>query len=178
MKKKIIMDETLLIRPADLDDINTIGFLAQQIWPETYREILSPEQLQYMMNLFYSPDSLMKQMTEDRHQFLIVEQGEEAIGFAAWGSADPGVFKLHKLYVLPGGQGKGIGRAILLFIFDVLRSEGIATLRLNVNRQNKAQRFYEKLGFKITGIEDIDIGGGYFMNDFIMEVPVPPSESI
>lgn len=172
------MDETLLIRPADLDDINTIGFLAQQIWPETYREILSPEQLQYMMNLFYSPDSLMKQMTEDRHQFLIVEQGEEAIGFAAWGPADPGVFKLHKLYVLPGGQGKGIGRAMLLFIFDVLRSEGIATLRLNVNRQNKAQRFYEKLGFKIIGKEDIDIGGGYFMNDFIMEVPVPPSESI
>jgi ribosomal protein S18 acetylase RimI-like enzyme len=172
------MDETLLIRPADLDDINTIGFLAQQIWPDAYGEILSPEQLQYMLNLFYSPESLMKQMTEDRHQFLIVEQGEEAIGFAAWGPAGPGVVKLHKLYVLPGGQGKGIGRAMLLFIFDVLRSEGIATLRLNVNRHNKAKRFYEKAGFKITGKEDIDIGGGYFMNDFIMECPVPPSEFV
>jgi ribosomal protein S18 acetylase RimI-like enzyme len=170
------MDENLLIRPADLDDINTIGFLAQQIWPDAYGEILSPEQLQYMLNLFYSPESLMKQMIEDRHQFLIVEQGEEAIGFAAWGPADPGVFKLHKLYVLSGGQGKGIGRAILLFIFDILRSQGITTLRLNVNRHNKAKRFYEKAGFKITGKEDIDIGGGYFMNDFIMECPVPPSD--
>jgi ribosomal protein S18 acetylase RimI-like enzyme len=127
-----------------------------------------------MLNLFYSPDSLIKQMIEDRHQFLIVEQREEAIGFAAWGPAGAGVFKLHKLYVLPGGQRRGIGRAILLFIFDVIRPEGATTLRLNVNRANKAKGFYEKIGFKITGKEDIDIGGGYFMNDFIMECPVPP----
>jgi len=167
------MDETLLIRPAAPDDINSIGFLAQQIWPDAYREILSPEQLTYMMKLFYSPDSLLKQMTDDQHRFLIVEQEEEAIGFASWGPAGPGIFKLHKLYVLPGGQGKGIGRAILLFIFDVLRSEGAAALRLNVNRHNKARLFYEKLGFKVIGKEDIDIGGGYFMNDFIMECPVP-----
>ena len=30
------MDTTLSIRPGELDDINTIGFLAQQIWPVTY----------------------------------------------------------------------------------------------------------------------------------------------
>ena len=30
-------------------------------------------------------------------------------------------------------------------------------------------RFYEKLGFSVVGEEDIDIGQGYFMNDFVME---------
>jgi ribosomal protein S18 acetylase RimI-like enzyme len=170
------MEEIFSIRRADFDDINAIGFLAQQIWPETYGEILSPEQLKYMLDLFYNPDALSRQMQEDRHQFIIMEHEEEAIGFASWGPVEPGIAKLHKLYILPVGQGKGLGRGMLDFIYGILREEGISRLRLNVNRHNKAQRFYEKLGFKIIDREDIDIGNGYYMNDFIMEAVVPPGE--
>jgi GNAT superfamily N-acetyltransferase len=168
------MDETLLIRPADLDDINSIGFLAQQIWPGTYGDIVSPEQLKYMLKLIYSPRSLRRQMVDDHHQFLIVEQDEEPIGFASWStSADPGVFKLHKIYILSGRQGKGLGKTLLQFIFETIRPEGATRLRLNVNRYNKARQFYERIGFAVIGEEDIDIGHGYFMNDFIMEIAVP-----
>jgi GNAT superfamily N-acetyltransferase len=168
------MDETLMIRPADLDDINTIGFLAQQIWPDTYGGIVPPEQLKYMLKLIYSPRSLRRQMVDERHQFLIVEQTDEPIGFASWSvTGDPGIFKLQKLYVLPGRQGKGLGRTLLQFIFETIRQEGATRLRLNVNRFNKARQFYERMGFAVTGEEDIDIGHGYFMNDFIMEIAVP-----
>ncbi|HET6254593.1 MAG TPA: GNAT family N-acetyltransferase [Puia sp.] len=168
------MDETLVIRPADLDDINTIGFLAQQIWPDTYRDILSAEQLKYMLKLIYSPKSLRRQMVNEHQQFLIVERADEPIGFASW-SATPasGVYKLHKIYVLPGRQGKGLGKTLLQFIFETIRPEGATKLRLNVNRHNKARQFYERMGFTVIGEEDIDIGNGYFMNDFIMEISVP-----
>jgi GNAT superfamily N-acetyltransferase len=167
------MDETLSIRPGDLEDINTIGFLAQQIWPDTYGNILSPEQLQYMMNLFYSPAALHGQMVDEHHQFVIVEQDEEAIGFASWGvTTEPGVYKLHKLYVLPGRQGKGLGRTLLQYIVDAIRPEGATSLRLNVNRYNKARQFYERMGFALIREEDVNIGQGYFMNDFVMEYAV------
>jgi diamine N-acetyltransferase len=167
------MDETLSIRPADLDDINTIGFLAQQIWPDTYGNILSPEQLQYMMVLFYSPAALRRQMVEDRHRFLLLEEGDEAIGFASWGSEEAGVFKLHKIYVLPGQQGKGLGRSLLQFIFEDIRPRGAEYLRLNVNRYNKARQFYERMGFVVVREEDVPIGDGYYMNDYVMEIAVP-----
>jgi GNAT superfamily N-acetyltransferase len=168
-------DELISIRPAETDDINTIGFLAQQIWPVAYDGIVPPNQLQYMLNLFYSPAALRRQMVDERHQFLLVEQGEEAIGFASWGAMkDPGLFKLHKLYVLPGQQGKGLGRSMLQFIFGVIGPEGAKVLRLNVNRFNKARQFYEKLGFHVVGEEDVDIGNNYFMIDYIMEAPVTP----
>jgi GNAT superfamily N-acetyltransferase len=180
-------DETLSIRPGELEDINTIGFLAQQIWPETYGAILPAEQLQYMLNLFYSPASLRKQMVEEQHQFLIVEDEDEAIGFASWGvasggvasenpTAEPGVYKLHKLYVLPGQQGKGLGRALLQYIFEAIRPEGASLLRLNVNRYNKARQFYEKMGFAVVKEEDVAIGNNYFMNDYVMEIKVPEAE--
>ena len=126
-----------------------------------------------MLNLFYNPASLRRQMIDERQQFLILEQGEEAIGFASWAPTDEtGVFKLHKLYVLPEQQGKGLGRMILQYIYGDIRPAGGTKLRLNVNRHNKARQFYERLGFVVIGEEDVPVGNNVFMNDYIMEVPV------
>lgn len=170
------METILSIRMADLEDINSIGFLAQQIWPKAYGDIISSEQMNYMINRFYSPASLRQQMLEERHQFLMVEQDEEPIGFASWAplTGNTGIYKLHKLYVLPVSQGKGMGKAMIQFILENIMEDGAKSLRLNVNRFNKAVQFYEKMGFSIIGEEDIDIGNNYFMNDFIMELPVSP----
>jgi len=164
------MNDELVIRSADLDDIPTIGYLAQQIWPGTYQEILSPEQLQYMMELIYSPDSLQQQMVKHKHHFLLVELDEEPIGFASFSPLrETGIYKLHKLYVHPKTQGKGIGKALIDFIIEQLPAGQATVLRLNVNRYNKARNFYEKLGFDVVGEEDVDIGHQYYMNDYIME---------
>jgi GNAT superfamily N-acetyltransferase len=167
------MEPSFSFRFADLDDINTIGFLAQQIWPATYGEILSSIQLDYMLKLFYNPAALRMQMTEDKHQFVMVEEDDEAIGFVSWSpSGEAGVFKLHKLYVLPGRQGKGLGKAILHFVLDNVREQGGSILRLNVNRYNKARQFYERMGFAVVREEDVPIGNDYYMNDYVMEMPV------
>ncbi|MBO9631755.1 MAG: GNAT family N-acetyltransferase, partial [Chitinophagaceae bacterium] len=104
----------LVIRFADLDDIPTIGYLAQQIWPETYGSILTKGQLDYMLDMIYSPDSLNDQITKQGHRFLIAELDEDAVGFASYSSTeDAGVFKLHKIYVHPKTKGLGLGRALL-----------------------------------------------------------------
>ncbi len=42
-------------------------------------------------------------------------------------------------------------------------------LSLNVNRFNKAQFFYKKMGFKIAFEEDVALDFGYLMEDFRME---------
>ncbi len=159
------------IRFADGEDIALIGYLAQQSWPQTYHNILAPPQIDYMMNLFYSPASLLRQMVELKHQFLIVEESEEPVGFAAYSAgAEPDVCKLHKLYVLPSQQGKGLGKLLLDFVANYVHAQGAVRLQLNVNRQNQARLFYEKLGFRVIREEDIDIGENYFMNDYVMEL--------
>ncbi len=169
------MHKNITIRFADEEDIETIGFLAQQIWPVAYKEILSADQLNYMLSLMYSPSSLRKQMSEQNHIFLIVEdnmQGdEEAVGFASYSVTDEaGIYKLHKLYVLPNQQGKGVGKFIVDFVVDQVKANDASALRLTVNRNNRAKYFYEKLGFKIIGEIDLDIGDNFFMNDYLMEL--------
>jgi GNAT superfamily N-acetyltransferase len=164
------MNSTLSLRFADTHDVNTIGFLAQQIWPSTYRSILSAEQIKYMMDLFYSPASLRKQMKEDKHSFILIEDEEGSLGFASFSKIKTdGVYKLHKIYVLPTLQGKGIGKAMIDFIVANIKPLGANALQLNVNRNNKARSFYERLGFIVIHEEDIDIGNNYFMNDYVME---------
>ena len=162
------MDSELEIRMADTDDINIIGYLAQQIWPVTYSEILSPGQLEYMLKLIYSPAALKEQMNI-KHQFVIAALNETPVGFASYSAIEKDIYKLHKLYVLPELHGKGLGKAILDFVSEEAVSKGARTLRLNMNRQNKAKKFYEKNGFSIIKEEDIDIGNNYFMNDYVME---------
>src|SRR5918993_3640810 len=117
------MNNELVIRLADADDINTIGFLAQQIWPHAYGSILKQEQITYMLKLFYNPDALIEQMQKQKHQFVMAELDEEPVGFASFGAqAEAGIYKLHKLYVLPGNQGKGLGKALLDFVIAEIQT--------------------------------------------------------
>ena len=67
------MSEALVIRSADQDDIGTIGYLAHQVWPVTYKDILSSDQMNYMLDLFYSPESLENQIIQLKHRFIIAE---------------------------------------------------------------------------------------------------------
>jgi ribosomal protein S18 acetylase RimI-like enzyme len=158
----------LTIRNATLKDIPLIRDLTFKVWPQTYSAILTREQIDYMLELIYSEASLQKQMN-DNHHFIIVHEGDSPVGFASYSETKPQIYKLHKIYVIHNQQGKGTGRFVIDQIITNIKALGAKRLQLNVNRNNKAKDFYEKLGFTAIGEEDIDIGNGYFMNDYIME---------
>ena len=161
----------LRLRTASERDVVLIRELAARIWPDTYRAIISPLQIDYMLGLMYSEKALLNQMKEG-HEFVIVSDGPEPIGFASISMIDKHSYKLHKLYILPGNQGKGVGRFVIEQLINAVIRKGGDRLRLNVNRNNSARIFYERLGFKQIAEEDIDIGNGYFMNDYVMEKTV------
>ncbi len=167
------MDEVIRVRPATAEDIPSIRDLAGKIWPEAYGSILSPEQIRYMMDLLYSESSLERQITQDQHQFLMAVRNDGPLGFASFSPVKGGGYKLHKLYVLPSFQGSGIGKKLLSRVIQEGRAAGAPFLDLNVNRFNPARKFYERLGFRILQEVDIPIGNGYFMNDFVMRLPLP-----
>jgi diamine N-acetyltransferase len=167
------METTVTIRHAGVEDINTIVFLAYQIWPETYGNLMSEEKLQYMLQLIYSPAALKNQMQQQAHTFLLAELDEKAAGFASFSkTSEEGIYKLHKIYVSTHIHGKGLGKALLNAVIEEIKFLHATTLILNVKRDNKAKTFYEKFEFRVIKEEDIDIGNGYFMNDYVMEKKV------
>ncbi len=159
------------IRYASIKDIPEIIKVARKTWPVSYKNIISDQQINYMLDLFYSPVSLLNQIEILEHKFLLLQDDSNAIiGFAAF-SYLPQLngARLHKLYVLPEFHHLGFGKKLISVIIDLVKKENFSYLELNVNKNNTALNFYNKMGFEVVRDEDIDIGNGYFMNDFILK---------
>ena len=152
-------------------EIPVIAEIAAKTWPKAYASILSPEQMRFMLDTIYSAKELQHAMHNKSQRFLLLKDTGEYQGFASIGprKEEPGVFKLHKIYILPHNQGKGYGKMLIEEVKRQLLVQGINTLDLNVNRNNPAKDFYQKLGFKIIRKEDIPIGQ-YWMNDYVMRL--------
>lgn len=150
-------------------DLRRIIDLARAIWPSTFKDILSPEQLAYMLNWMYNSEELQAQKTKGHLFYLVLDNGRD-IGFVGLEPHYPetGTLRIHKVYLLPEYQGQGIGKWMLNEIETIARERKLIALNLNVNRYNKATEFYKKLNFEIVQSEDIDIGNGFFMNDYVM----------
>jgi ribosomal protein S18 acetylase RimI-like enzyme len=163
--------EQLRIVQARLSDIPLLHDLGAKAFYPTYLPFISKEQVDYMFHMMYDPDRLLEQMEVRGDQFFIVYQGQEALGFASCqlDYDQQRSAKLHKLYVLPEQQVKGLGKALLLAVEQFAQQNGQKQLVLNVNRYNSALGFYLKMGYAIFKEEDIPIGAGYFMNDYEMK---------
>lgn len=165
---KNLIDTELIIRNATFDNIPVIQNIVRETWPPAYTNILGEEQVNYMLQKFYSTSSLTDQF-KNNHYFFLALKENLPIGFASFSNVYYNICKLQKLYVLPLKQKTGAGKALLNKVEKEAKNMRAAKLQLNVNRQNNAKTFYEKNGFAIIEQTDIDIGNGFFMNDYIME---------
>jgi diamine N-acetyltransferase len=158
------------IRKASQEDYKAIFDIAAVTWDFAYKAILSGAQLEYMMDMMYSPASFTDQVAIKGHHFIIASLNGKDMGFASYElHYRYGTTKLHKLYVLPETQGTGMGRALTAAVENAAKAHGNDRVILNVNRFNKAIGFYEKNGYTNIGEEDVQIGNGYVMEDYIME---------
>ena len=153
---------------ADEKDIRSIRTLARVTSPATYSSIISAEQIDFMMDMMYS-ETVLRRELEGGVTFLMLLADGTPAGFVSFGKQDDeGLFHLHKIYLLPEYQGLGYGREMSLKAEQEMRAQGAKAFELNVNRHNKALDFYKKMGMSIDRSGDFDIGGGFYMNDYIM----------
>ncbi len=162
------MEIRQITEPAGLRVIRDV---ADRVWPETFAEILSPEQIVYMMEMMYAPEVLAAEL-ERGYVFEVLYLEGEPAGYAIYARCEdkPDTAKLHKIYLLGEHQGRGLGTLLLKHVIDRCADEGYRALRLNVNKYNhKAQKAYLRNGFTIADAVKIDIGNGFVMDDYVME---------
>lgn len=151
--------------------LEVVKKLADVIWPSAYAEILSKEQLTYMLERFYNLEALQLQAMNGQQFYLVQNVQGEYVGFIAYEiNSEPNKTKIHKIYVLPETQGSGVGKQLFEFVKTKALQVQQTAIFLNVNKYNKAIYFYTNLGFKIIKEEVIDIGNNYIMDDYVMEV--------
>lgn len=161
-----------MIRRIKSEELALVQSIAQRTWPSTFANILSTEQIEYMLNWMYDLAQLEGQLSKG-HTFLLATEENTELGFAGFelNYAKGPTAKLHKLYLLPEAQGKGLGKTLLLEVVQRARAAGQKKLQLNVNKYNRqAIDFYLRMGFVTLREEVNDIGKGYVMDDFVMEL--------
>ena len=165
------MIEIEKVKANDTAKFQIIRNIAEETWPIAYGEILSTAQLEYMFDMMYSTTSLLEQAAKKNLQFLLAKEGNDYLGFASYeiDIHQTNKTNIHKIYILPSTQGKGIGKKLIDYIADEAKKQKNVAIVLNVNKYNKALHFYLKLGFSNVKEEVIDIGSGYVMDDYVME---------
>lgn len=156
-------------KKATIQDCDLIRSMAAIVFPATYKAILTQEQLDYMMEWMYSLESLRRQMTEG-HVYYIAYKDGVACGYLSVQPEADDLFVLQKIYVLPEFQGGQLGKFLFRKAVEHIRTlhPGPCRMELHVNRHNKAVQFYERMGMRKLREGDFEIGGGFYMNDYIM----------
>ncbi len=147
--------------------------LTKKIWPVAYGTILSKAQLDFMIQKFYNETALQELMQKGHVFYLAQDEKENYVGFVSYEiNSVPDKTKIHKIYVLPETQGTGLGRQFFELVKEQAKENNQKAIFLNVNKYNNALHFYTKLGFSIVNDEVIDIGEGYVMDDYVMELGI------
>lgn len=164
----------ITIASAEAGELPAVQRLAAVVWRAHYPGIITPAQIDYMLERGYALDALQGFLGRRDRGLEVARADGELVGFAAWYLTDDArEAKLDKLYVHPSQQRHGVGGGLIGRVCAGARAAGAATLILNVNKRNvQAIAAYEKHGFGIREAIVVDIGGGFVMDDFIMAKPI------
>jgi GNAT superfamily N-acetyltransferase len=109
-------------------------------------------------------------------RLLLLEDGGEPVGCAAFRVLAPGVAEGKRLSVRPAARGKGLGGALLRALLDEARAAGIRTFRLETlpAKMPDAVALYRRLGFtEIPPYVERPIAGALYL-ELQLEPLQPP----
>lgn len=152
-------------------DIQIIEKLAFKIWNSHYVPIIGQHQVDYMLEKFQSFNAIRSQI-KNGYDYFLISSNEKAIGYLCL-IPDTSLKKLmiSKIYIDQSEKGGGFGTQLIDFTINRAKEQKMKIIWLTVNKNNSNTiKWYQKLGFKITKEVVMDIGNGYIMDDFVMEL--------
>jgi GNAT superfamily N-acetyltransferase len=159
------------IATVTLDDIEDVARLAAEVWWHHYPSIITPAQIEYMLKQRYDLALLRAELQRRDLWWDGLRLDGTLVAFSScFLVAEARALKLDKLYVHPAQQRKGYGGLLIARVCERARAQGCARVTLAVNKKNSsAIAAYLKHGFTVAESVVTDIGGGFVMDDYIME---------
>ena len=160
----------LEVRKAETDtQVREIADLAKVIWNEHFTPIIGKDQVDYMVEKFQSYPALKEQISEGYEYYQIFSSGE----FCGYTGIHPGEDSrlfLSKLYLKKESRGHHLATGAFSFLKEICRERGYSAIWLTCNKHNdNSLGVYRHFGFEIIDTQEADIGGGFIMDDYIME---------
>lgn len=174
--------------PATRADLAELADVAARTFPLACPPSVTAENIAAFVAENLSPHRFADYLTDPDRVVLAAREGERIVGYAMLIRGVPDdapldedvqravaprpAIELSKMYVLPESHGTGASSALMTEALTMARETGYRCLWLGVNQENRrAQRFYAKHGFAVTGTKTFRLGAGV-ENDFVMVCPL------
>jgi GNAT superfamily N-acetyltransferase len=135
---------------------------------------------EWYINKSFSEQNLLSELVDVNALFFIIYFNNEAVGFLKLNIDAPleeeiSALELERIYLTKAASGKGIGKFVLDFVFEVAKDQNKKLVWLKVmDSSSEAIRFYENNGFQICGTYHLDFSemkeefrGMYIMQKFL-----------
>ena len=156
------------IRQATQDDAKLLTDLAYTTFWDAFAHHPknAPDDLNHYMRQAFNLDQITEELADPSSIFLIAEIDGKAAGYSKLilNSTEEGItaerpIELSRLYSHQEYLGRGVGQALMDASFERAKAEGSDVMWLGVWEYNpRAQRFYEKNGFRVVGSHVFQLG--------------------
>lgn len=178
LAKQNVIETPFRYRAATAADIALLRKLADEIWHSNYRNIISEQQVDYMLNWMYAPDKIKEELRIGTIWVIVEINGSSAGYLSLKPEMDTQRLYLSKIYLKSDWQGRGFGQRMLTLTQHVAIAKGLSRIYLHVNRGNEAAiKAYQRAEYRVTGERCLDIGEGFVMDDYEMGKPLPGATS-
>ena len=161
-------------------DVEQTAQMADAIWHEYFTPIIGAEQVAYMLEKFQCVAAMQRQISQENMQYFRLMRDGVMVGYTGI-REEPDALFLSKLYLAKEYRGQGLARQTLNALVQRCRRQGLSKIWLTVNRYNAPTIAAYKAMVMFAGVrerlESADIGGGFYMDDFIMEKPIDIDET-
>ena len=155
--KVIQLSESISLRAIYSDDTSLLKELMHQIYPSSYKHLWEDDGYWYVEETF-SRAALEKELAESNASYYFVEYQNETVGvlrivydFLLSDMSNLKATKLHRIYLDPKTQGKGIGKFLMDWAAQEALKNDSKIIWLEVmDTQEQALLFYKKLGYVIS----------------------------
>ncbi|MEE0060497.1 MAG: GNAT family N-acetyltransferase [Acutalibacteraceae bacterium] len=151
------------------NDVATLAMVGNEIWHEYYTPLLGVEQVDYMVDKFQSVKGISYQL-DNGYEYYFAVDDDKIAGYFGVQPQEESLF-LSKLYLKKDFRGKGIASVMLAYIKEIAEKYSKNKITLTVNRYNdNTIAVYKHLGFEIIEEQKADIGNGFYMDDYVMQL--------
>lgn len=160
----------ILIKRAVLNEhFKQISSLAEVIWREHFTPIIGEKQVLYMLDRFQSYEAIKNAVENKGYSYYMAYDDNILCAYlGVKPEEEKGSLFISKLYVQKSYRGRKISKKLLKHVsekFSELKKQWLTVNKYNLN----TIAAYEKMGFVKTRTQCSDIGGGFVMDDYIME---------
>ncbi len=151
------------------DQIKKLAEVANVVWHDAFKDIITLAQIEYMIEKFQSFNALSEAINKNNYEYYFIKDDDKILGYTGL-KPENGKLFLSKLYILREYRGKQVASKAFGFIENLAGKKNLKAVWLTVNRNNNhAIEVYKHKGFVVTRTQVADIGNGFVMDDYIFE---------